>query len=163
MRRLTSPQWPCRLATQNERRFMDDYADDRTARALESGPDPYDTHALKAFVESPLGQAAWNDAAARVTARFPNMGKPRVTPALDLAADSLLAALQASAALAPDTCEGSEGHLRDQAVTEARTDLEYIRTDPRSPLLALEGGTYLTIHGWLEEASALLKSWHSQS
>lgn len=85
-----------------------------------------------------------------------------ITQQQDNAATALLAALTASAELAPDTGEGSAGHLRDDAVQNARTDLEYIRNDPASPILALADGVgHFTLADWMENAAQLLADWHA--
>ena len=83
-----------------------------------------------------------------------------ITAAQNEAADALLVAMRKSAGLVPYTCEGSAGHLRNEAVNDARTDLEYVRTDPTSPIIELSDGGYLTIEGWLEENATILARWH---
>jgi hypothetical protein len=83
-----------------------------------------------------------------------------ITTEQNTAADALLAALKASANLAEHTCEGSEGHLRDVDVNDARVDLYYLRTYPDSPILALNAGGFVTIEDWLRDNSARLARWH---
>jgi hypothetical protein len=75
------------------------------------------------------------------------------------AADTLLEAMRKGAALVPDTGEGSPGHLRDDAVRDAQTDLDYIRTNPTSAVIQLRDGDYLTIEDWLEENATILARW----